>query len=57
MNKYLESLTDYPFEFLSRLLKDIDKTNELRNRAKLKNETLNMFDRGDGFKTMEKSCK
>ena len=28
MNKYLESLTDYPFEFLSRLLKDIDKTNE-----------------------------
>ncbi|GIR88198.1 MAG: hypothetical protein CM15mP86_16570 [Gammaproteobacteria bacterium] len=28
MNKYLDSLTDYPFEFLSRLLKDIDKTNE-----------------------------
>ena len=28
MNKYLESLTDYPFEFLSRLLKDVDKTNE-----------------------------
>jgi|TARA_B100002052_G_scaffold239920_1_gene224113 N-methylhydantoinase B len=37
-----------------RWVADIDKTNELRNRAKLKNKTLNMFDRGDGFKTMEK---